>query len=79
MTGIFATSLGSILASNTMVMTALFITTFTKVALMTGYFLLGVGAAAVFFVPSARVWGKRHAFVLGLVILVFSSALPSAM
>lgn len=57
-----------------MVMTALFTTTFTKVALMTGYFLLGVGAAAVFFVPSARVWGKRHAFVVGLVFLIFSSA-----
>lgn len=74
MTAIFATSLGSILASNTMVLTALFTTTFTKVALMTGYFLLGVGAAAVFFVPSARVWGKRHAFVVGLVFLIFSSA-----
>ncbi|SPN97161.1 related to transporter protein HOL1 [Cephalotrichum gorgonifer] len=74
MTAIFATSLGSILASNTMVMTALFTTTFTKVALMTGYFLLGVGGAAVFFVPSARVWGKRHALIIGLVFLIFSSA-----
>lgn len=78
MTAIFATSLGSILAANTMVMTALFTTTFTNVALMTGYFLLGVGAAAVFFVPSARVWGKRHAFIIGLVILIFSSAWGAA-
>jgi len=45
---------------------------------MTGYFLLGVGAAAVFFVPSGRVWGKRHAFILGLLILVASSAWASA-
>lgn len=78
MTAIFATSLGSILAANTMVMTALFTTTFTKVALMTGYFLLGVGAAAVFFVPSARVWGKRHAFIIGLIFLIFSSAWGAA-
>ncbi|CAI4216809.1 unnamed protein product [Parascedosporium putredinis] len=74
LSAIFATSLGSILAADTMVMVVMFRTTFTKVALMTGYFLLGVGAAAVFFVPSARIWGKRHAFVVGLVLLIASSA-----
>ncbi|PKS10623.1 hypothetical protein jhhlp_002378 [Lomentospora prolificans] len=74
MSAIFATSLGSILAADTMVMVVLFESSFTEVALMTGYFLLGVGAAAVFFVPSARIWGKRHAFIFGLVLLVASSA-----
>jgi len=74
MSAIFATSLGSILAADTIVMTIIFRTTFTKVALMTGYFLLGVGAAAVFFVPSARIWGKRHAFIFGLILLIASSA-----
>jgi predicted MFS family arabinose efflux permease len=34
---------------------------------------LGVGASAIFFVPSARVWGKRHLFILGTVIIIFSS------
>lgn len=33
-----------------------------------------MGVAAIFFVPSGRVWGKRHAFVIGLVI-VFASSL----
>lgn len=43
-------------------------------ALLTGYHLLGVGVAGFLFVPSARVWGKRHAFVIGTVFIVFSSA-----
>lgn len=55
-----------------------FSTTFTNIAVLTGYFLLGVGVAAVFFVPSARVWGKRHLFLLGAVILVASSAWAGA-
>jgi len=44
------------------------------VALLTGYFLLGVGVAGFVFVPSSRIWGKRHLFLLGTVILIFSSA-----
>jgi MFS family permease len=47
---------------------------FTNVALLTGYFLLGVGVAGIIFVPSARVWGKRHLFLLGTITLIFSSA-----
>ncbi|KAK1448425.1 major facilitator superfamily transporter, partial [Colletotrichum cuscutae] len=74
MTAIFATALGPILAANTVTIALLFRTSFTRIALLTGYFLLGVGAAAIFFVPSARVWGKRHLFILGICILVASSA-----
>lgn len=47
-------------------------------ALLTGYHLLGVGIAGFFFVPSSRVWGKRHAFLIGTVILCFSSAWAGA-
>jgi MFS family permease len=47
---------------------------FTKIAILTGYFLLGVGVAAIFFVPSGRIWGKRHLFLIGTVIVIFSSA-----
>lgn len=43
-------------------------------ALLTGYYLLGVGVAGIFFVPSSRIWGKRHAFVIGTCILIASSA-----
>ncbi|KAM0329957.1 hypothetical protein ACHAQA_004125 [Verticillium albo-atrum] len=73
-TAIFATALGPILAANTVTLAILFETTFTRIALLTGYFLLGVGGAAIFFVPSGRIWGKRHLFIIGACILVASSA-----
>lgn len=41
--------------------------------MLTGYFLLGVGVAGFFFIASSRIWGKRHLFVLGTIILVLSS------
>ncbi|EGP86176.1 unnamed protein product [Zymoseptoria tritici ST99CH_3D7] len=44
------------------------------VALLTGYHLMGVGLAGFFFVASARVWGKRHLYILGCVTIIFSSA-----
>ncbi|KAI9171314.1 MFS-type transporter [Paramyrothecium foliicola] len=71
---VLATALGSILAANTVTIVRLFRKNFTEVALLTGYYLLGAGAAAIFFVPSARIWGKRHSFLLGLVLVIASSA-----
>ncbi len=70
---IFATSLGPILAANTLTLSLYYHRKFTEVALLTGYFLLGCGAAGIFYVPSARVWGKRHAFLIGTLILVLTS------
>ena len=43
-------------------------------ALLTGYHLAGVGVAGLFFVASARVWGKRHLYLLGTVLIIASSA-----
>jgi hypothetical protein len=73
-TAIFATALGPILAANTVTLVISLRVTFTRVALLTGYFLLGVGVAGFFFVPSSRIWGKRHLFVLGTLMLVVTSA-----
>lgn len=42
-------------------------------ALLTGYFLLGAGASAIFLVPSGRIWGKRHLFLQGMVLIIISS------
>ncbi|QIW99877.1 hypothetical protein AMS68_005395 [Peltaster fructicola] len=47
--------------------------TFTGIALLTGYHLLGVGVAGFIFVASARVWGKRHLYLLGTFIIIISS------
>jgi MFS family permease len=77
-TAVFATALGPILAANTLKMAEMYHLPVTKGALLTGYFLLGVGFAGTFFVPSARKWGKRHLFILGTVLLVVSSAWAGA-
>jgi MFS family permease len=47
---------------------------FTKVALLTGWHLFGVGIGGIIFVPSSRIWGKRHAFLIGNVIIIIASA-----
>lgn len=43
-------------------------------ALATGYHLLGVGVAGFLFIASARVWGKRHLYLLGTILIIISSA-----
>jgi hypothetical protein len=73
MTAIFATALGPILAANTLTVSLWFQIPFGPIALLTGYFLLGVGVGGFFFVPSSRIWGKRHLFILGTCILIGSS------
>ncbi|GAP90502.1 putative major facilitator superfamily transporter [Rosellinia necatrix] len=78
LTAIFATALGPILAADTLTLSVWFSLNFTYIALLTGYFLLGVGVAGFFFVPSGRIWGKRHLFIIGLVILVATSAWAGA-
>ena len=47
---------------------------FTQTALLTGYHLCGVGVAGFLFIASARVWGKRHLYILGTILIVVSSA-----
>ncbi|KAJ6780585.1 hypothetical protein PWT90_04068 [Aphanocladium album] len=72
--GILATSLGSILAANTFILIGTIALTITDAVVLTGYVLAGAGGAVIFFVPSARVYGKRHLFLLGLIIVVATSA-----
>jgi hypothetical protein len=36
--------------------------------------LLGVGVAGFLFVPSARVWGKRHCYLIGTIFVIWSAA-----
>lgn len=77
-TSVFATALGPILAANTLTLSLHYGLEFTYIALLTGYFLLGVGVAGVLFVASARIWGKRHLFLLGTLLLIVSSAWAGA-
>ena len=71
---VIASTLSPLLAANTLTLTLYFTKAFTDIALLTGYHLLGVGVAGFIFVASARVWGKRHLYLLGTVIIIISSA-----
>ncbi|KAF2405519.1 MFS transporter [Trichodelitschia bisporula] len=75
---VIAASLSPILAADTLKLALFYRRTFTDVALLTGWHLLGVGVAGFIFVPSSRVWGKRHAFLIGNIFLIFSSAWAGA-
>ncbi|KAL1304686.1 hypothetical protein AAFC00_003640 [Neodothiora populina] len=70
---VIASTLSPLLAANTLTLTLHFRRSFTDIALLTGYHLLGVAVGGLIFVPSARVWGKRHLYLLGTVIVIFSS------
>lgn len=39
----------------------------------TGWHLFGVGISGFLVVPSARVFGKRHAFLIGTILLIISN------
>jgi len=70
---VLASTLSPLLAADTLTLVLHFRKPFTSIALLTGYHLLGVGLAGFLFVPSARVWGKRHLYILGTVIIIISS------
>ncbi|PWY76195.1 MFS transporter [Aspergillus heteromorphus CBS 117.55] len=68
----------SLMAANTVTIALHYGKSFTSVALLTGYHLCGVGVAGILIVPTARVWGKRHLFLLGNVLMVASCAWAGA-
>ncbi|KAL9118967.1 MAG: hypothetical protein Q9187_004478 [Circinaria calcarea] len=71
---IIASTLSPLLAANTITLSLYFRRDFTAMALLTGYHLCGVGVAGVIFVASARVWGKRHLYLLGTILIIIGSA-----
>ena len=71
---VLCTTLSSIMAANTVTIADYEEITFEEAALLTGYHLCGVGVAGILIVPTARVWGKRHLFLLGHVLMIISCA-----
>ncbi|KAL8695450.1 MAG: hypothetical protein Q9218_000028 [Villophora microphyllina] len=71
---VIASTLSPLLAANTVTLSLYFERDFTQMALLTGYHLCGVGVAGFIFVASARIWGKRHLYLLGTVLIIVSSA-----
>ncbi|KAL9020459.1 MAG: hypothetical protein Q9185_002334 [Variospora sp. 1 TL-2023] len=71
---VIASTLSPLLAANTVTLSLYFRRDFTETALLTGYHLCAVGAAGFIFVASARIWGKRHLYLLGTILIIISSA-----
>ncbi|KAI5245614.1 MFS general substrate transporter [Aureobasidium subglaciale] len=69
-----ATTASPLVAANSVVLAVVFRVKFEDAALLTAYHLCGVGVASWLFVPLARVWGKRHVFLFGALLMVISSA-----
>ncbi|KAJ5085588.1 hypothetical protein N7532_010359 [Penicillium argentinense] len=69
---VLCTTLSSIMAANTVTIADYEEITFVAAALLTGYHLCGVGVAGILIVPTARVWGKRHLFLIGHVLMIVS-------
>jgi MFS family permease len=62
------------MAANTITISLWYGKDFTEVALLTGWHLCGVGVAGFLCVPTARVWGKRHLFISGNILMIISCA-----
>lgn len=60
-----AAALNPILATNTFQYVSAFHTTFTKIAMLTGYNVLALAIGALFFSATCRVYGRRHTFLIG--------------
>jgi MFS family permease len=71
---VIATVASPLLAADSTTLAILFGRTFQDAAELTAFHLLGVAAGGVIFVPSARVWGKRHLFLFGSLLMLASSA-----
>lgn len=71
---IILTTLSPLLAATSVTLAIRYKRKFEDVALLTGWHLLGVAIGGFIFVPSSRVWGKRHAFLIGTALCIGSSA-----
>ena len=70
---ILAETTSPLLAADSVTLALYFGRTFEDSALLTGYQLCGVGVGGFLFVASARIWGKRHLFLFGTLLIVASS------
>ncbi|KAG9662133.1 serine/threonine kinase 16, partial [Aureobasidium melanogenum] len=71
---VLATTASPLLAADSVELALKFQCTFEDAALLTAYHLAGVAVGSLLFVPLARVWGKRHVFLIGSLLMIASSA-----
>lgn len=72
--GAVSVTCSSILSTDSLTIAIHYHVGFEKVALLTGYHLLAVGLTAIFCVPSARCFGKRHLYLSGGALIIATSA-----
>ncbi|KAJ9248205.1 hypothetical protein DTO280E4_1772 [Paecilomyces variotii] len=75
---VLCTATGPIMAAYALTITYYYERNLTAVAILTGYQLCGAGVAGVLIVPTARVWGKRHLYILGNILMIASTAWAGA-
>lgn len=68
-----ATTAAPLLAADTVQLAGYFLVTFQRAANLSAFHLVGVAVGAVIAVPSSRVWGKRHTFLIGAVLMTAAS------
>lgn len=71
---VIATTAAPLLAADSVQLALFFVRTFQDAANLTAFHLAGCAVGAVIFVPSAWVWGKRHVFLLGALLMTVASA-----
>ncbi|KAK5943314.1 hypothetical protein PMZ80_004321 [Knufia obscura] len=71
---VIATTAAPLLAADSVQLAIFFVKTFQDAANLTAFHLAGCAVGAVIFVPSARVWGKRHVFLFGALLMTATSA-----
>jgi len=71
---VIATTAAPLLAADSVQLAIFFVKTFQDAANLTAFHLAGCAVGAFIFVPSARVWGKRHVFLFGALLMTATSA-----
>lgn len=71
---VIATTSAPLLAADSVQLAGYFRRTYQDAADLTAFLLAGTAVGAVICVPSARIWGKRHVFLIGGLLMTAASA-----
>lgn len=71
---VIATTSAPLLAADSVQLALFFGRNFQEAANLSAFLLAGTAVGAVVCVPSARIWGKRHVFLIGGVLMTAASA-----
>ncbi|ORY76954.1 major facilitator superfamily domain-containing protein [Protomyces lactucae-debilis] len=75
---VLAATLNPILATSTLVFVSVLHTTFTRIAMLTGWHVLAVALCGPIFNATCKIYGRRHTFVIGLILMIAGSVWAAA-